>query len=288
MKLVRNMKKFEVKIFNRNVPDAELLNDLKRVADELGNPPTVSEYQRDGKYGMSTIIRRFGRWQAALELIGKARTTNEEMLADIRRVAELLAKQQITVEEYRSNGSYNPGTIRSRFGTWRTATTKAGLIPGIEWGISEANLFNNLEKVWIKLGRQPRRVEMRKPVSLYSSKPYEIRYGSWTNALTRFSETVETISEETADEIEQPVVSNRDELPMKHRTKRDPGPRLTIRVWNRDGHTCVYCGRSPGNERGVKLHVDHIFPWSKGGETEFENLQTLCEKCNLGKGDTEQ
>ncbi|MDP9174261.1 MAG: HNH endonuclease [Planctomycetota bacterium] len=25
--------------------------------------------------------------------------------------------------------------------------------------------------------------------------------------------------------------------------------------------------------------------WSRGGETVFENLQTLCEQCNLGKGD---
>jgi 5-methylcytosine-specific restriction endonuclease McrA len=30
--------------------------------------------------------------------------------------------------------------------------------------------------------------------------------------------------------------------------------------------------------------VDHIVPWSKGGETILENLRTLCSKCNLGKG----
>jgi 5-methylcytosine-specific restriction endonuclease McrA len=31
------------------------------------------------------------------------------------------------------------------------------------------------------------------------------------------------------------------------------------------------------------LHVDHIKPWSLGGLTVDENLQTLCEPCNLGK-----
>jgi len=35
----------------------------------------------------------------------------------------------------------------------------------------------------------------------------------------------------------------------------------------------------------VTLHADHIKPWSKGGETVIENLQTLCSKCNIGKSD---
>ena len=33
----------------------------------------------------------------------------------------------------------------------------------------------------------------------------------------------------------------------------------------------------------IELHIDHIIPWSKGGETVLENLQTLCSDCNLGK-----
>jgi len=41
--------------------------------------------------------------------------------------------------------------------------------------------------------------------------------------------------------------------------------------------------RTQAKDPGVELHVDHIFPWSKGGETVFENLQTLCSKCNGGK-----
>jgi len=36
-------------------------------------------------------------------------------------------------------------------------------------------------------------------------------------------------------------------------------------------------------KQGLSLHVDHIEPWSRGGKTIEENLQTLCEKCNLGK-----
>lgn len=51
----------------------------------------------------------------------------------------------------------------------------------------------------------------------------------------------------------------------------------------RDGFRCCICGASAAD--GVKLHVDHILPVSKGGKTERSNLRTLCERCNLGKRD---
>ena len=53
-------------------------------------------------------------------------------------------------------------------------------------------------------------------------------------------------------------------------------------VLRRDGFRCVRCGR--GASEGVRLHVDHIVPVSRGGKSVMSNLQTLCEDCNLGKG----
>jgi 5-methylcytosine-specific restriction endonuclease McrA len=69
-----------------------------------------------------------------------------------------------------------------------------------------------------------------------------------------------------------------------HKTKREISDRLRFRILMRDGFTCKKCGRSPMKDSDVELHVDHIIPWSKGGETIPENLETKCEKCNLGKG----
>lgn len=69
------------------------------------------------------------------------------------------------------------------------------------------------------------------------------------------------------------------------RTKspREPIPaRTRFEVFKRDGFRCQFCGRAQAD--GVKLHVDHIVPVSEGGTNEIENLQTLCEECNLGKG----
>ncbi|GAA3802399.1 HNH endonuclease signature motif containing protein [Nocardioides panacisoli] len=57
--------------------------------------------------------------------------------------------------------------------------------------------------------------------------------------------------------------------------------RLRADVLRRDGYRCRMCGAS--SEDGIRLHVDHIVAVSNGGTTVTENLQTLCQACNLGK-----
>ena len=50
-------------------------------------------------------------------------------------------------------------------------------------------------------------------------------------------------------------------------------------VYTRDQGKCVRCGSMK------KLHFDHIIPVSKGGGNSEENIQILCEQCNLKKSD---
>jgi 5-methylcytosine-specific restriction endonuclease McrA len=45
-------------------------------------------------------------------------------------------------------------------------------------------------------------------------------------------------------------------------------------------HVCARCGRRPPE---IKLHVDHVFPASRGGSSQYDNLQFLCADCNLTK-----
>ncbi|MGB8216026.1 MAG: HNH endonuclease signature motif containing protein [Candidatus Methanoperedens sp.] len=55
-------------------------------------------------------------------------------------------------------------------------------------------------------------------------------------------------------------------------------PELRQKVLERDGYKCVMCGSTKYPQ------IDHIKPFSKGGDTVFENLQTMCRKCKLRKG----
>ena len=41
------------------------------------------------------------------------------------------------------------------------------------------------------------------------------------------------------------------------------------------------CGRSLRNVPQSGMHVDHILPVSRGGESEPSNLQVLCARCNI-------
>lgn len=53
-------------------------------------------------------------------------------------------------------------------------------------------------------------------------------------------------------------------------------------IFERDNFKCIYCGKT-SVEDDAKLHVDHIYPKSLGGEDKAYNLITACEECNLSK-----
>jgi hypothetical protein len=85
------------------------------------------------------------------------------------------------------------------------------------------------------------------------------------------------------DRANEPAAGDRGELPPPRRAGRGPrcaGPALRKRVFERDGWKCCRCGCSDREQ----LTTDHVVPWSRGGPTTFENLQTLCGRCNREKG----
>lgn len=58
---------------------------------------------------------------------------------------------------------------------------------------------------------------------------------------------------------------------------------LRYEAFERYGNRCLACGRTAAHD--LVMHVDHIKPRSKYPELalDIENLQVLCEDCNLAK-----
>jgi 5-methylcytosine-specific restriction endonuclease McrA len=296
--------KFELRPLGKQYSDSELLDDIKRIALLL-NKSTLNqrEYKRyGGKHGTNTFLDRFGGWVEALSRAGLKHsqrsmpTTEEELITELRRISQELGKNSMTSEEYERFGKYSRGPFLRVFGTWTNAIKKAGLALSDNYQppLTNEKLFQNLERIWIALGRQPTYNDIERPLSDHSVTTYERRFGSWRGSLEAF---ITYVNEPVADSSEESNSTNTTIIPAvqevqssvprkkEQRTPRAPNSRLTFVVMKRDNFTCRACGRSPANQLGLILHVDHIVPWAGGGETVLENLQTLCERCNLGKGD---
>ena len=186
------------------------------------------------------------------------------------------------MKQYSAYGKYDCSTFLRRFESWNKALEKVN-IPLTQQYWTETDLFENMEKVWIKKGSQPRRRDMdNKRLSKISSGAYLRKFGKWSEALKAFVEYINSDEKINLDSI----INQEKEHSKEHNTKRDVNLRLRFKVFQRDNFKCCVCGASPATDPFVQLHVDHIIPWSKGGETELNNLQTLCAKCNIGKSNS--
>ncbi len=212
-----------------------------------------------------------------LSRVKGAPVSDAELIEDLRRVANLFGAEKVTQDLYQSHGVYDRSTQERRFGSWNEALLLAGLTISNRIDIPDVELFENVLLLCQHYGRQPRRSELASDPSHISQGPYRRRFGTWMNALRAFVDYTNGTGTELAEQQAETEVDSR------HKTGRDPSLRLRWRVLQRDNFKCCACGASPAITLGVELHVDHILPWSEGGETALENLQTLCSKCNLGK-----
>lgn len=152
---------------------------------------------------------------------------------------------------------------------------------------SDNDLFEEMGRVWEALGHRPSRIEWEDYDSRISYQTYKRYFGGWENACLRFIE-FKMGSEIVVSDDAQGTEAKAPEMPKTKvpSRRRDAPLKLRLSVLKRDNFRCVFCGKSPATNLGVVLHIDHIVPFSKGGETKLNNLQTLCEQCNLGKSDT--
>lgn len=56
--------------------------------------------------------------------------------------------------------------------------------------------------------------------------------------------------------------------------------KMRFSIFEKDNYRCRNCKRHTDD-----LEIDHIIPIAKGGKSEYNNLQTLCKRCNKNKSD---
>ena len=291
--------KFELNDYHRNISDQEIIDDVIKTAKKLNTTTlTTDEYTLNGTYHSSTLIKRFGSWKKVLELCSlgvkghnfKYTFTDFDLIQDLKRVADIYGKNSVTAKEYNVYGTYNSHTLIRHYGSWNKILELAHLEININRNLTNEEMFAEIERIWILLGRQPTTSDIKKGISKYSLYSYARRFGGWRDALQAFIDyindteidknniTIECQSLNCENTIEASTSKS-------HSTSRDINLRLRFIVMKRDHFKCCACGASPATNPSIELHIDHIIPWSKGGETTIDNLQTLCSECNIGKSD---
>lgn len=296
--------------------DASLILEMKRVWDELGRRPSYSEFKRLGHIGVHVYERRYGSWKLAIESyyaqagcdsvgLGGSHATPELLLEELKKLTSQAGAIILTFDRYQElGGSYSIGTFQKHFGSWQAAVTKIGHRDGHSGKYTDEELFSEMQRLWEMYGRQPTYGDMNRDGNI-SGGVFQRRFGGWMQAVHAFCADRQSLNEEevpikVSPEVEvepspppatldQPAPTSADTIATPRKTilvdaRRVATPRQRFQVFQRDNFTCVICGRSP-QKHGVALTADHISPWSRGGLTVFENLQTACEDCNHGKSD---
>jgi len=279
-----------------NYSDETLINEIKRVALLFeGQRFTQKKFLEQSKVHVSTVRRRFGSWENALDLAGIDEKTAPRLTSVSREMviqAILLQAQEFpetspTLESIARRLGVHKTTLAGKYGSWQGLLLEVGLNP-VPLGrrYTEEECFENIIALWTFYARQPTFAELNQAPSTVGSKAYVTRWGGWRAALSAFIKYVNQPSTSlSAIPSESP----------QHQPEVAPSPisrsislSLRYKVLCRDHFKCVICGRSPAKDHNVELHIDHIKPWSKGGQNTEENLRTLCFDCNLGKGDKEE
>ena len=72
------------------------------------------------------------------------------------------------------------------------------------------------------------------------------------------------------------------QLQVYDRVPAHEAPFTRKNLYQRDQHTCQYCGRRGNPDR---MSIDHVQPRSRGGRTCWENCVLACVRCNARKAD---
>lgn len=154
--------KFEVKKVNRNIPNEELLADVRNIASTYGLT-TMSQdiYVQYGKFHPTTLIRRFGSWFKVLELCdlkpsrSRINIPNEELFANIEHIWLTLGRQPKYSDIQKPLSLFSVGTYEQRFGSWYNALDAFVIYMSEEESVIKPNVRINQDGIKHTTKREP-------------------------------------------------------------------------------------------------------------------------------------
>jgi hypothetical protein len=202
----------------------DIVNEIRRVADLFPVPPLKKrEFNKESRVHSSTVIRHFGGWKEGLEaagcgrLYGGASVTNkmriqqgrkmqdEDLLAELRRIAQALCRNELTVDDINQHSIVGAGIFRKRFGKTRRAIELAGLkVLPLGRRYTDDECFENLYEIWKHYGRHPSFKEINRSPSKVGGEAYIKRFDTWMKALAAFVERVNSEPDGAPDLLATP------------------------------------------------------------------------------------
>ncbi|MEI7562546.1 MAG: HNH endonuclease signature motif containing protein [bacterium] len=128
-------------------------------------------------------------------------------------------------------------------------------------------MFDEMERIWEKVGQRPSRTEWEMLEPNISYNCYKQRFGGRVNACNKFIEYKmgdAILAEDfVLPDREEKVIQKNNNVEYKQEFSRNISLSLRLKILSRDNFRCVFCGKSPATDVGTKLHIDHIKPFSK-------------------------
>ena len=128
--------------------------------------------------------------------------------------------------------------------------------------IQKLRIQRKLDEKWLK---ERRKKQQKQKIILQNTQ-------SWKEQHEKY---LESIQDDLLESELMEVPKGKKHIPDIRRVSSE----VRQKVWKRDKGKCVDCGSKEN------LHYDHIIPLSKGGGNSVENIQILCQICNLIKSD---
>ena len=182
------------------ISDDELLEELDRLADEYGAPPTIEDVREHSGVPSPIYEDRFSTFESAVEAAGYDPATTKqdsgrepefsdgELIATLQELAEELGRSP-TSTDVSTHTDYSRSPFYNRLGSsWEEILAAADLPPADTDSdtyykqIPNEDLFAELDRLAAEYTEPPTLQELRDH-GKYSMGVYTDRFGSWNEAL---------------------------------------------------------------------------------------------------------